>query len=322
MRRILLLITCITMGPLFACGIAHAQIADVQIDFGNVTEARLGHGEKKAVLKNEADHAVVVDKVTAGCGCVQVEWVAPRKIAAGESVEIVVRLRASEVRAGAFAYPVVAEVDGVQVKVGEVRYEYQPLVDPGQRSIWLESVDGLTNLRGHFPILTTAEIKLDDVTVVAPGYIKVEVARQSAQTAEVLLTYRDDKPLREREFDVLLKVAGSADEPFRLTVHVPALDLVALDPGAVLIPQIKTGAVVTRSIRLQALTDQPLKADALEVVSDDARVKGAVREADGAVWVDVAIAPERAGVDSATLELRDRARTWAVPINVTWRSHD
>ena len=322
MRTTITCIVCVVVSSLLACADASAQIAATDVDFGHVTEAMLTKGKKTVVLKNESDHAVVLDKVTAGCGCVQITWVAPQTIEAGQSVETVAKLRASEIHVGAFAYPIVAEVDGVQQKLGEVRYDYEPLVDPNQRSLWMESVDGLRALDGHFGMMTSGDTQLADVSVIVPDYIKVAVERQTGRSAKVTLSYRGEQPLREREFDVLLKVSGSEDEPFRLAVHVPALDLVTLDPGAVLMPNLKAGKSATRSVRVRPLTDQPIKADALEVVSEDAQVSGVIREADGEIWVDVAVRPERAGVDSTTLILRDRSQSWSVPINTTWRSDD
>ena len=305
-----------------AGSVASAQIAEAQVDFGNVTEAALASGEEKVVLKNESDHAVVLDKVTAGCGCVQVTWATPQRLGPGQTVETVAHLNAEAINVGSFVYPLVAEVDGKQMNVGEVRYVYEPLVSPGHRTIWLESRDALKVLEGRFSMLTDGKIDVADVSVVVPDYIKASIIRSSQQGAEVTLSYRNDEPLRERKSDVLLKVAGSEDVPLKLTAYVPALDLVALDPGAVLLPAVKVDELATRSVRLRALTGQPLKTADLEVVSDDGQVRGALREADGATWLDVTVRAKQPGVSSATLVLRDRDQTWSVPINTTWRTDD
>jgi hypothetical protein len=245
-------------------------------------------------IRNVGNDALKIDRVEIACGCMSIDWPAPKSLNPGEQVETRVSLRAREMRKGAIKYRLTAHSSDSVIGVTSVGYTFAPRLDATPREVMLQ-----IGPDGKQVGTTTIEVLNGDATIppeiaLQTGPIQSEL-RPSAVPHKYELRFElpPRHPVGRFSYSVDLRCHGSRDVDLTVRLHGEVFNPLRAVPDVALVGKLTVGQRAIRQLRLESTR----RIDGLEVLPSSPMLQ--VREiarSPTRVDYELALLPRSAGM--------------------------
>ena len=310
-----------------ASGRAGAEEAGVAVvgaapDFGSVALDRLERIEVSFDLKNTGEVDLAVQRVVAGCGCVEVEWPGATTLQKGQQTSVRAFLDPLKAVPGPHKYGLQAITDQGAYSLGTVSYNYDSpaVVDP--RTLWLRDKDG--TLQAEAVLTVRQDVNVERLAVVAPpeSHLVSEIVRDGRES-RVRVRLAATRSPGEVDERVLVRAAGQSEGGYELRVRGRVPGPLRATPEVIVatngVPD-DAGRLV-REIEVRHRTRPDARLDFTLATTSPAVTAEVIEKFPGGCRVRVRMDATATGVheEIVTLQWGENGTEQSLPVRVVWK---